>query len=154
MRQSAVLYSPAQAHAAFSAIWAAVKPVLADGKRLLVTVTDVKKKREQEEKYHAMLGDIADQCEYHGRKLPLESWKRLMVEAMVHILREEAKAQGKPDPFPAGGQVLPSLDGLRIVQVEVLTRNFTVDQASQFIESLYAFGAERDVVWSEPERQQ
>lgn len=111
-----------------------------------------KKKREQEERYHAMLGDISKQCDYHGRKLPLNSWKRLLVEAFVHILREEAKGQGKPDPFPDEGEVLPSLDGRRIVQVEVLTRDFTVAQASAFIEHLFAYGAERGVEWSEPER--
>ena len=118
----------------------------------MVTVSEPKKKRIQEEKYHAMMGDIAKQCFYNGRKLSEESWKRLLVEAFVFILREEAKGQGKPDPFPTGGALLPSLDGLRIVQVEVLTRHFTVSQASLFIEYLYSFGADREVVWSEPER--
>lgn len=116
----------------------------------MVTVSEPVKKRIQEEKYHAMMGDIAKQCDYHGRKLDEESWKRLLVEAMVAILREEAKGKGDPDPFPRGGCVLPSLDGMRIVQVEVLTRNFTVRQAALFIEYLYAFGAERDVIWTEP----
>jgi hypothetical protein len=97
-----------------------------------------------------MLGDISNQCEYMGRRLPLNSWKRLLVEAFVHILREEAIAQGKADPFPEEGEVLPSLDGRRIVQVEVLTRDFTVSQASSFIEHLFAFGAERGVAWTDP----
>lgn len=119
-----------------------------DGYR--VVVEEPKKSRDQEERYHAMIGDIAKQCTYHGRKLPRNSWKRLLVESMVHVLREEAKAQGKPDPFPDEGCVLPSLDGMRIVQVEVLTRDFTKAQGSAFIESLFAFGAERDVKWSEP----
>jgi len=118
-----------------------------------VTLSEPKKRRIQEERYHAMMGDIAKQCTHNGRKLSLESWKRLLVEAMVYILREEAKGQGKPDPFPQDAQLLPSLDGMRIVQVEVLTRNFTVPQASAFIEYLFSFGAEREVIWSEPERQ-
>lgn len=108
------------------------------------------KRRIQEEKYHAMVGDIAKQCLYHGNKISENSWKRLLVEAFVHILREEAKSQKKPDPFPRDAVLLPSLDGMRIVQIEVLTRNFTVLQASQFIEYLGAFGAEQSVVWSEP----
>jgi len=113
----------------------------------MVTIQEPVKKRVQEEKYHAMLGDIARQIKYMGKRRSLECWKRLLVEAFVQILRDEAKAQGKPDPFPAG-EVLPSIDGLRIVQVEVLTRNFTVQQASLFIEHLHAFGAESGVVWS------
>jgi len=113
----------------------------------MVTIQEPVKRRVQEEKYHAMLGDIARQIKYMGKRRSLECWKRLLVEAFVQILRDEAKAQGKPDPFPAG-EVLPSIDGLRIVQVEVLTRNFTVPQASMFIEHLHAFGAESGVVWS------
>ena len=62
----------------------------------MVTVSEPKKRRIQEERYHAMIGEIAKQCDYHGRKLGQESWKRLLVEAMVFILREEAKGQGKP----------------------------------------------------------
>lgn len=117
-----------------------------------VTIDAPKKRRVQEERYHAMMGDIAKQCTYHGRKLALKQWKRLLVEAMVHILREEAKAQGKRDPFPDSGQLLPSIDGLRFVQVDVLTRDFTIPQASAFIEYLFAFGAERGVEWSDESR--
>jgi hypothetical protein len=116
----------------------------------MATFSQPTKKRIQEEKYHAMIGDIAKRCDHNGRRLDSGCWKRLLVEAVVFILREEAKGQGKPDPFPSGGTLLPSLDGLRIVQVEVLTRNFTISQASLFIEYLYAFGADRDVQWSEP----
>jgi hypothetical protein len=119
-----------------------------DGYR--VTVQQPRKTRDQEERYHAMIGDIAKQCRFQGRRLPMQSWKRLLVESMVHVLREEARAQGKPDPFPDTGCVLPSLDGLRIVQVEVLTRDFNKAQASAFIESLYAYGAENGVEWTEP----
>lgn len=119
----------------------------------MVVISEPTKKRIQEERYHAMVNDIAKQCYYHGRKLDAESWKRLLVEAMVFILREEAKAKGEDDPFPNGGAVLPSLDGMRIVQVEVLTRHFTVPQASAFIEYLFSYGAENGVIWTDRELQ-
>jgi hypothetical protein len=114
----------------------------------MVTISEPAKKRIQEEKYHAMCGDISKQCEFLGRRRSLNCWKRLLVEAFVKVLRDEAKATGKPDPFPAG-EVLPSIDGLRIVQVEVLTRDFTVKQAALFIEYLYSYGAEMGVKWSD-----
>lgn len=57
------------------------------------------KSREQEEKYHAMIGDISRQMLYHGEKLDQESWKRLLVEAFVQVMREMAQAENKPDPF-------------------------------------------------------
>ena len=113
----------------------------------MVTIQEPVKRRVQEEKYHAMLGDIARQIKYMGKRRSLECWKRLLVEAFVQIMRDEAKAQGKPDPFPAG-ELLPSIDGMRIVQVSVPTRYFTIPQASMFIEYLHAFGAESGVVWS------
>lgn len=115
----------------------------------MVSITEPVKKRIQEEKYHAMIGDIAKQCVFLGKRRSENAWKRLLAEGFVEILRGEAKGQGKPDPFPSG-EMLPSIDGLRIVQVEVLTRDFTVRQAAQFIEHLYAYGSEAGVVWSEP----
>jgi hypothetical protein len=127
----------------------AAKAVLSAPDGWMVQISEPAKKREQEEKYHAMVGDIAKQCDFNGKKLDAESWKRLLVEAFVFILREEARGQNKPDPFP-NGRLLPSLDSMRIVQVEVLTRNFKVSQASQFIEYLFAFGADRGVRWSDP----
>ena len=116
----------------------------------VVTIGEPKRKDVQNDKFHAMFNDIAAQVTRHGHKLKSEHWKRLLVESVVFILREEAKAQNKPDPFPDSGLLLPSIDGLRIVQVEVLTRNLTVLQAAQLIEYLYAFGAENDVRWTEP----
>ena len=121
----------------------------------MVRVSPPSKRRAQEERYHAMIDDIAAQCLHPttGKRLTATSWKRLLVEAMVFILREEARGKGDSDPFPEGqGAMEPSLDGLRIVQVEVLTREFTIGQASAFIEYLFAFGAEHDVRWSNEAR--
>lgn len=115
----------------------------------MVAITEPAKKRIQEEKYHAMIGDISRQCVFLGKRRSPNAWKRLLAEAFVEILRGEAKSQGKPDPFPAG-EMLPSIDGLRIVQVEVLTRDFTVRQAALFIEYLYSYGADSGVTWTEP----
>ena len=116
----------------------------------MVEIKEPKKKRIQEEKYHAMIGDISKQCLFLGKRRSLNAWKRLLSEAFVEVMRSEAKAEGKPDPFPSG-EMLPSIDGLRIVQVEVLTRDFTVRQAALFIEYLYAYGAEAGVQWTEPQ---
>lgn len=117
---------------------------------LVVRFSDPVKKREQEEKYHAMCGDIAKVVPFMGRMEGLEEWKRLLVDAFVRVMRDEAKATGKPDPFADQGRVVPSLDGGGVVQLGVQTRRFTVAIAAQFIEYLYAFGAERGVIWSDP----
>ena len=103
------------------------------------------KSREQEEKYHAMIGDISRQMLYHGEKLDAESWKRLLVEAFVQVMREMAQAENKPDPFSGQARLLMSLDGQRVVQLGVQTRRFRKDIASEFIEYLYAYGTENGV---------
>lgn len=115
-----------------------------------VRIGEPKKRRQQEEKYHAMIGDIAGQCRFLGRERKHDDWKRLLIDAFVRVMRENAKAEGKKDPFPGFGEVLPSLDGVGIVQLGVQSRGFSIDNASQFIEYLYAFGAEQGVKWSEP----
>ncbi len=102
-----------------------------------------KKHRIQEERYHAMLGDIAKQVSFFGLKRDLETVKRLLVDAFCRVMA----ANG--EPIQGWGTVLPSLDGTGVVQLGVQTRRFKVHEASAFIEYLFAYGDENDVVWSE-----
>ena len=101
------------------------------------------KKRSQEEKYHAMIGDIAKQTQYIGRSWDQESMKRIL----LNEFEEEMKQQGKP--LAQSGQMIPSEDGRRVIQLGVQSRDFRVGEASAFVEFLYAWGADRQVVWSE-----
>jgi hypothetical protein len=93
----------------------------------------VSKTREQEEKYHAMIGDIAKQAQHLGAKWSSEDWKRLLVD---QFLRETENIQGK---------IVPNLDGTGIVQLGLQTRKFTKEQASEFVEWLYAWAAENGI---------
>jgi hypothetical protein len=115
-----------------------------DGSR--VNVGPAQKKREQEERYHAMLGDISKQCEHIGRKWDAESWKRLLIDDFAEIMR----SSGTPLHHDESGSVTPSLDGRRIVQLGIQSREFWVSEAAAFIDYLFSVGAERGVVWSEP----
>lgn len=109
----------------------------------MVVVSEPTKKRVQEEKYHAMIGDIAHQVEHIGRKWDEESMKRLLIDEFA----DEMRAAGSP--LHGDGSVVPSLDGRRIVQLGVQSRDFYAKEAAAFIEFLYAFGSARDVRWSE-----
>lgn len=115
----------------------------------VVVIKEPGKSRDQEEKYHAMIGDIAKHCIFMGGKLELEDWKRLLVDAFVRVMRAEAEAAGRPDPFNRRGRILPSLDGSGFVQLGVQTRRFTKVLASEFIEYLYCYGCDNLVPWSE-----
>lgn len=110
----------------------------------MVQISEPTKKREQEEKYHAMISDIAKQCEFMGKKMDADDWKRLLVDMFAKVMRDLGT------PLHHDGRVIPSLDFERVVQLGIQTRDFYVAEACNFIEYLYAFGADRDVRWSEP----
>ena len=130
------LYNPQQAHKALTDLWQHIKAALVDGKRLDVVVREESKTRDQEQKYHAMIGEIAKQAQHLGSTWDAESWKRLLVHKFCKEIGLTA------------GRVIPNLDGDGIVQLDFQTRKFTKDQASQFVEWLHAWGSENGVTFS------
>ncbi len=104
---------------------------------------------EQNEKLHAMIADIAAGCTFMGRKWDKEEWKRLLIDAFVRVMREEAKVSGSPDPFVGQGEVVPALDGHGFVQLGVQSRSFKKAIASEFIEYLSAYGNDHAVRWTD-----
>ena len=128
------LTSTEQAKTSIRHNWEKITKALDSGKHLTMEIKLTSKSREQEEKYHAMINDIAKQAQHLGAKWSSEDWKRLLVD---QYLREEANIQGK---------IIPNLDGTGIVQLGFQTRKFTKEQASEFVEWLYAWSAENGVV--------
>ena len=112
----------------------------------MVTLQEHVKNREQEQRYHAMVNDIAKQCRFMDADLSREDWKRLLIDAFARIKAAEG------NPLKGSGRILPSLDGSGFVQLGVQSRDFKKSEASEFIEYLFAFGAEHDppVIWSDP----
>jgi len=111
----------AQATSLMKNIWPKVKDALAAGRKLTLEIKPASKSRDQEEKYHAIIGDIAKQAQHMGAKWDAEDWKRLLVDQYV-------KDQGLN-----GSKIIPSLDGSGIVQLGFQTRKFTKEQASEFV---------------------
>ena len=128
------LTSTKQAKTTIRLHWDKITKALDAGKHLTMEIKLVSKTREQEEKYHAMIGDIAKQARHMGAKWSAEDWKRLLVD---QYMREVEDIQGK---------VVPNLDGSGIVQLGYQTRKFTKEQASEFVEWLYYWAAENGVV--------
>lgn len=131
------LRTPEQATSLMQTIWPKVKEAIKSGKHLSLEIKAVNKSREQEEKYHAMIGDIAKQASHLGSKWDSESWKRLLVQ-------EFCKETGL-----GGGKVIPNLSGDGICQLGHQTRHFTKEQASEFVEWLHAWGAENGITYTE-----
>ena len=97
----------------------------------IVTLKAAVRNLEQNAKMWAMLHDIEQQCEWHGIKLADEEWKDLFSAGLVK------------------SKVVPNLDGTGFVILGQRTSQMTKSQMSDLIELIYAFGAERSVVWSE-----
>lgn len=131
------LRTPEQATSLMQTIWPKVKEAIKSGKHLSLEIKSVKRSNEQNEKYHAMIGDIADQASHLGSKWDAESWKRF-------LLWQFAK-----DTNTNQGQIVPSLDGTGIVQLGLQSRSFTKEQASEFVEWLHAWGAENGISFTE-----
>lgn len=85
---------------------------------------------EQNAKMWAMLRDISTQVEWYGQKLTDENWKDVFTAALK------------------GQKSAPGIDG-GVVFFGQSTRKMNVEDMSDLIESMYAFGAEHEVKWSE-----
>ena len=129
------LQTPEQAKALMDKVWPKVKDSLKAGKPLRMEIKPESKSRDQEQKYHAMLGEIAAQASHLGAKWDAEDWKRLLVD----LFAKETGIQG--------GKIIPSLDSTGIVQLGLQTRNFTKEQAMEFINFLDAWGAVNGITY-------
>jgi len=127
------LTSTEQAKTSIRHNWEKITTALDSGKHLTMEIKLASKSREQEEKYHAMINDIAKQAEHMGAKWSADDWKRLLVNQFMR------------DSGNSGGKIIPNLDGTGIVQLGLQTRNFTKEQANEFIEWLYSWAVENGV---------
>ena len=131
------LTDESQAKTLITGLWPKVLKALQAGKQLNMEIKDAGKSRDQEKLYHELIGQIAKQMQHMGAKWDAESWKRLLVDQFCR--NNDIKT----------GAVIPNLSGDGIVQLGMQTRNFTKEQASEFVEWLHAWGAEHGVTFNE-----
>lgn len=110
------------------------------------------KSRDQEQKYHAMIGDIARQFQHCGKHWSADDMKRLLID---QFKRDTINDVNIRDLWASMGVVdmAPALDGSGVVVLGVQSRKFPLRLAIIFIEWLYAFGAELRIEWTEPKGQ-
>ena len=131
------LIDKSQAKRLMTMLWPKVLVALESGRKLTLEVKDASKSREQEEKYHAIIGDIAKQAQHMGATWDAESWKRLLVWQFCKEKQIDA------------GKIVPSLDMTGVVQLGQQTRKFTKEQASEFVEFLQAWATDNGVTLNE-----
>lgn len=117
----------------------ALQAVIDAPEGFVVRVEPANKSRDQESMYHAIFADVARTRTFMGKKWDAETWKRLLVDAFARVKAEEG------EPLQGHGAMVPNLDHTGFVQLGVQTRRFTKKQASEFIEFLNAWMAEREV---------
>jgi hypothetical protein len=129
------LQNPEQASALMAKIWPKVKDSLKAGKLLRMEIKAESKSRDQEQRYHAMIGEIATQAQHLGAKWSAEDWKRLLVDLF-------AKEMGLQS-----GKIIPSLDNTGIVQLGLQTRDFSKERAAEFITFLEMWGSANGIIF-------
>ncbi len=98
----------------------------------VVTFRKKSRSTEQSAKMWAMLREVSDQVEWYGQKLEDEDWKDIFTASLRHA------------------RVVPGIDKGTFVPLGMRTSTLTIEEMSNLIELIYAFGAEHGVVFKEP----
>ena len=136
-RMTVTLYNAQQGYQQLLAVWLMAKAMLIAGHRMVLSLAPASKSREQEEKYHAMIGEVAKQAQHLGSSWGAEDWKRLLLDKFA---RETDRTHGK---------IIPNLDKTGVVEVGIQSRKFSKADASEFVEWLHAWGSENGIVYAD-----
>lgn len=102
-----------------------------------VTVEPPKRTGDQNAALHAAIGEIADRCEWAGRKWDIETWKRLLVGAWDRANKEPVV-------------MLPALDGQGVEVVFRRTSKLTRRECADLMAFIDAWKSERPEFQREP----
>ena len=100
--------------------------------RLSVTFADTRTAL-QNAKLWPMLNDIAKQVPWHGLTLSADDWKLILMDGLNQEMR-----------------LVPNVEGNGFINLGRSSSRLSKAEFSDLIELIYAFGAGRGVVWSDP----
>lgn len=93
---------------------------------------------EQNDKLHALLSDIAEQKQWAGKSLDVESWKRLMVAAWSRANK-------------GGMEIVPAIDGAGFDVIYRHTSRMSKQEVSELIEYCTAWAIDQGIKLHDPE---
>ncbi|KAA6207924.1 recombination protein NinB [Avibacterium paragallinarum] len=108
---------------------------LDDKNPLVVEIKPLTRTLAQNAKLHAMLGDIAKQCEFQGKKRDIETWKMIMVSA--HNIAKGGQAE-----------MAIGLEG-EVLNLRESTAEMGVKRLASLIDYVDAWAAEQGVRFSD-----
>jgi hypothetical protein len=124
------LLNPQQARAVMTeTVLPAIKAHLMAGTQLVLEVRGMTRTQSMNAKIHAICGEVASQAKHLGARWDTDSWKRFLVDAWAHETNRNT------------AKIAPSLDGERIVQLGMQTRDFTKEEGGEFLDWLQAWCA-------------
>ena len=94
-----------------------------------VTIAEPTRSLEQNARLWASLTDVAEQVQWYGKTLTPEDWKHVFSASLQKL------------------EVVPNLEGTGFVALGLSTSKMSKRQLSDLLELIYAFGAERGVVF-------
>jgi hypothetical protein len=102
----------------------------------VVTFRKKSRSTEQNSKLHAMLGEVSKQIEWYGQYHDIEDWKDMFTASLRHA------------------RVVPGIDKGTYVPLGMHTSTLTIEEMSNLIELIYAFGADPDhpVIFKDPKQ--
>nr|DAI90038.1 MAG TPA: NinB protein [Caudoviricetes sp.] len=113
-----------------------IKELPTDDKNpLVVKIQPMTRSLEQNSKLHALLSDIAKQCEFKGKKRDIDTWKTIMVSA---------------HKIATGGQVemVIGLEG-ELINLRESTAQMSVKRLASLIEYITAWGVNNGVKFND-----
>lgn len=102
----------------------------------IVEVKEPTRSLDQNAALHAALADIAKQIEWHGERMDIDDWKRLLTAAWARAERQPVK-------------LVPALDGNGFDVLYRRTSRMTKREVSSLLDYLHAWGTEIGVIWSD-----
>ena len=99
----------------------------------VLNIKDPTRSTEQNSKLWAMLGDISGQKRWHGVRLAENDWKLLFMESLNSEMR-----------------IVPNMAGNGFVNLGRSSSKLSVAEMSDMIELMFAWGAQNEVIWTEP----
>ena len=130
MRHTFVTANAQQGHTAVREAWEWAKPLLLAGHKIRWSAATETRSSAQNALMWSCLSDIAKQVDWHGQKLDEEAWKDMATAAL--------KRQ----------RVVPGIDGGFVVLGQ-RTSKMTIQEMTEVIDFLHAFGDDKGVRWSQ-----
>lgn len=98
----------------------------------VVTFKEPSRSLEQNARMWAMLSDVSQQVDWYGKKLTPEDWKTVFTASLRNT------------------RVVPTIDGDGFVPLGMSTSKMSIKEMTALMDLIDAFGAERNVQFSEP----